>query len=124
MNTYTTFDRMYMLLTEALEGVYLDPEQTLYVNLEERMASVEEDSIAEVCDEWDTMTVGEFLSVVVEYRTSEYGGYQTEIPTLLTNSQTATRRTFLLREGLPFYIYFSLALYAPAARVAGEITTA
>ena len=80
MNTYTTFDRMYMLLTEALEGVYLDPEQTLYVNLEERMASVEEDSIAEVCDEWDTMTVGEFLSVVVEYRTSEYGGYQTEIP--------------------------------------------
>ena len=30
MNTYTTFDRMYMLLTEALEGVYLDPEQTLY----------------------------------------------------------------------------------------------
>ena len=60
MNTYTTFDRMYMLLTEALEGVYLDPEQTLYVNLEERMASVEADSIAEVCDEWDTMTVGEF----------------------------------------------------------------
>lgn len=37
MNTYTTFDRMYMLLTEALEGVYLDPEQTLYVNLEERI---------------------------------------------------------------------------------------
>ena len=33
MNTYTTFDRMYMLLTEALEGVYLDPDQTLYVNL-------------------------------------------------------------------------------------------
>lgn len=31
---------------------------------------------------------------------------------------------FLFREGLPFYIYFSLALYAPAARVAGEITTA
>ena len=80
MNTYTTFDRMYMLLTEALEGVYLDPEQTLYVNLEERMASVEEDGIAEVCDELDTMMVGEFLSVVVEYRTSEYGGYQTEIP--------------------------------------------
>ena len=44
------------------------------------MESVEEDSIAEVCDEWDTMTVGEVLSVVVEYRTSEYGGYQTEIP--------------------------------------------
>lgn len=40
MNTYTTFDRMYMLLTEALEGVYLDPEQTLYVNLEERMANI------------------------------------------------------------------------------------
>ena len=55
--------------------------------------------------------------------TQNVGGKRV-IPTLLTNSQTATRRTFLLREGLPFYIYFSLALYAPAARVAGEITTA
>ena len=76
----TIHEQVLMLLMEALEGVYLDPEQTLYVNLEERMASVEEDNIAEVCDEWDTMTVAEFLNTVVEYRASEYGGYQTEIP--------------------------------------------
>ena len=36
-----------MLLMEALEGEYLDPEQTLYVNLDERMAGIEEDSMAE-----------------------------------------------------------------------------
>lgn len=80
MNICTIQDRVYMLLTEALEGAYLDPEQTLYVNLDERMAGVEEDGIAEVCDEWDTMTVDEFLNTVVEHRASEYGGYQIEIP--------------------------------------------
>ena len=71
MNTYTIFDRVHMLLTEALEGVYLGPEQTLYVNLEERMAGIDEDGMAEVCDVWDTMTVEEFLNTVVKHHVSE-----------------------------------------------------
>lgn len=76
----TIHEQVHMLLMEALEGEYLDPEQTLYVNLDERMAGIEEDSMAEACYAWDTMTVEDFLNAVVAHHVSEYGGDQAEIP--------------------------------------------
>ena len=68
----TIHEQVHMLLMEALEGEYLDPEQTLYVNLDERMAGIEEDSMAEACDAWDTMTVEDFLNAVVAHHVSQF----------------------------------------------------
>jgi len=77
---YTIYEQAHELLTEAFEGVYLDPKQTLYVSFRDRMAGIEEDSIAEACDEWDKMAVEEFLNTVIKHNASEYGGYQMEMP--------------------------------------------
>lgn len=80
MSTFTIHEQVFELLTEAFEGIYLDPAQPLYVCLAERMASTDEESIAELCDEWDEMTTEEFLNVAIGHQASEYGGYYMTLP--------------------------------------------
>ncbi len=88
MSTFTIHEQVFELLTEAFEGIYLDPAQPLYVCLAERMASTDEESIAELCDEWDEMATEEFLNVVIGHQASEYGGYHMTLPEFEALSET------------------------------------
>lgn len=88
MSTYTIHEQVFELLTEAFEGAALDLDQTLYICESEQLISTEEDDIAEMCDEWDEITVAEFLNIAIRHRSSEYGGYRIELPEFETLSET------------------------------------